>query len=142
MIVSNVKQALLNQFNLQNRISPPVLLPDVDFLVPEIWLQGECNSRVVIQGSSASNEFGGQQTLYFKRRRIEDDLRGVKIPGSPSDYTRLYQVFKVLREKMGIPLQDSEFLDRGVAGPTLKIDVTTVSMAYLPGSSITLEYEK
>lgn len=141
MIVTNVKQALLNHFNVDNRIHPPVQLTDVDFLVPEIWLQGQCNSRVVIQGSAASNEFGGAQTLFFNRRRIEEDLEGVKIPGKPSDYTRFYQVLKVLRDKLGIPVQDAEYLDRAVSGPTVKIDVTVTSMAYMPGSSITLEYE-
>lgn len=142
MITTNVKQSLLNQFNLENRISPPVQLTDVDFLVPEIWLQGACNSRVVIQGSVASDEFGGQETIFFVRRRIEADLLDVKVPGKPSDYRRYFDVLRVLREKLGLPLQESEYLDKAFAGPVFKIDVTTVSMAYLPGGSVTLQFEE
>jgi hypothetical protein len=140
MLVTNVKRALLSQFNAQNQINPPVKMEDVDFLVPEIWLQGECNSRVGIRGALLSNEFGGDQTLYFNRRRIEQDLLGVRIPGKPSDYSRRYQVFKVLREQLGVPLMDSEFLDAPHTGNSFTINVTTTSMAYMPGSSVTLEF--
>lgn len=142
MITTNVKQALLNQFNSDNRVQPPIQLEDVNFLTPEIWLQGECNSRVVIQGAASSNDFGGSETIYFYRRRIEQDLLGVKVPGKPSDYTRYFGVLKVLREKLGIPLMESEYLDKAFSGNVFKIDVTTVSMAYLPGGSITLEFEE
>lgn len=142
MQVTNVKRALLNQFSLQNQIEPPVRPEDVDFLVPEIWLQNGCNSRVVIQASAASNNFAGNRTLYFNRRRIEEDLLGVKIPGKRTDYTRFYQVLSVLRDKLGVPLQNEEFLDRAISGTTVQINVTTTSMAYIPGSSITLEYEE
>lgn len=142
MIVTNVKQALLNQFNLQNRIAPAVFLKDVDFLTPEIWLQGECNSRVVIQAATNNNDFGGQQTLYFNRRRIEDDLREVKVPGKPGDYTRYHQVLNVLRERLGVPVWESEYLDKAQSGSTFTINVTTVSMAYMPGSSVTLQFEE
>ena len=142
MITTNVKQSLLNQFNLENRITPPVQMADVDFLVPEVWLQGACNSRVVIQGSTTSNDFGGQDTLYFIRRRIESDLLDIKVPGKPSDYRRYFDVLKVLREKLGLPLQDSEYLDKAFSGSVFRIDVTTVSMAYLPGGSITLQFEE
>ena len=142
MITTNVKQALLNQFNSDNRISPPVRMSDIDFLVPEIWLQGICNSRVKIQGSASSNDFGGQDTIFYIRRRIEADLLDVKVPGKPSDYRRYYDVLRVLREKLGIPLYESEYLDKAFSGSTFKIDVTPVSMAYLPGGSITLQFEE
>lgn len=142
MLVTDVKRVLLNQYSVQNRINPPIELKDVDFLVPEIWLQGQCNSRVKIQGSSASVNFGGQQTLYFNRRRIEDDLEGVKVPGKASDYTRLYQVLKVLRERLGVPVQDAEYLDRAISGNSVTLTATTTSMAYIPGSTITLSYEE
>jgi hypothetical protein len=142
MITTNVKQSLLNQFNLANRISPPIQMTDVNFLTPEIWLQGLCNSRVVIQAAATSNEFAGQETLYFIRRRIEEDLVDVKVPGKPSDYRRYYDVLKVLREKLGLPLQESEYLDKAFSANVFQIDVTTVSMAYLPGGSITLQFEE
>ena len=140
MLVTNVKRALLSHFNEKNRINPPVKMEDVDFLVPEIWLQGDCNSRVGIRGAVLSTEFGGDRTLYFNRRRIEEDLLGVRIPGKPSDYSRRYQIFKVLREQLGIPLQDSEYLDAAHTGNSFTINVTTTSMAYMPGSSVTLEF--
>lgn len=142
MITTNVKQALLNQFNVDNHIGPPIQMDDVDFLVPEIWLQGLCNSRVKIQGSATSNDFGGQDTIYFIRRRIEADLLDVKVPGKPSDYRRYYDVLRVLRDKLGLPLHESEYLDKAFAGSVFKIDVTTVSMAYMPGGSITLQFEE
>jgi hypothetical protein len=142
MITTNVKQSLLNQFNIDNHVSPPIQMTDVDFLTPEIWLQGECNSRVKIQGSASSNDFGGQETIYFIRRRIEADLLDVKVPGKPTDYSRYFDVLRVLREKLGLPLQESEYLDKAFAGTVFKIDVTTVSMAYLPGGSITLQFEE
>lgn len=142
MLVTDVKRALLSKYSSDNRINPPVKVSDVNFLVPEIWLQNQCNSRVVIQAAAASNSFSGQQTLYFNRRSIAADLSNVKIPGKPSDYTRLYQVLKVLRERLGVPVQDTEFLDRAINGTTLTIDTPVTSMAYLPGSSVTLSYEK
>ena len=142
MITTNVKQALLNHFNVANRISPPVQMKDVDFLTPEIWLQGINNSRVKIQGAALSNDFGGQETLYYIRRRIEADLLDVKVPGKSTDYHRYHDVLRVLREKLGLPLYESEYLDKAFSASVFKIDVTTVSMAYMPGGSITLQFEE
>lgn len=140
LVTTNAKSALLKHFNVSNRIHPNVELSDVTWGPPEIWLQGECNSRIEIRAAAASNGFAGTETIYFKRRRIEDDLRGVRIPGKPDDYVRFFDVLKVLREKMGIPLLNDEFLDRNLVGSTVKIDVTAVSMAYIPGGSVTLTY--
>lgn len=142
MIVTNVKRSLLNQFNLANNIVPAVMLEDIDWLSPEIWLQGQCNSRVTIKASVNSNEFSGQETLFFNRRKVNEDLQHVKIPGKATDYTRTYQILTVLREQLGIPVQNEEYLDRPFSGSVFTLDVTTISMAYLPGSSVTLEFEE
>ncbi len=140
MVISNVKQALLNAFNEANKISPPVVLTDVAWGNPEVWLQGDTNSRVTITGVPSSENYSGTQTLLFNRRHIAEDLKEFKIPGKPSNYTRLYQVLKVLREVLGVPLQDSEFIDRAIAGSTVTIDTTVACMGFLPAGTITLEY--
>lgn len=140
MLITNVKRALLNQFNIDNNISPPVGLNDVDWLSPEIWLQGDCNTRVGIQGAVLSENYSGGVTLYYNRRSATADLRGVKIPGKASDYTRTYQIYKVLREQLGIPVWESEYLDQPFTGDTFTLSVTTISMGYLPGLDITLPF--
>lgn len=142
MIVTNVKRVLLNAFNIANHITPAVQMDDIDWLTPEVWLQGSCNSRVTIQTSAAATEYNGSETLYFNRRKAEEDLRGVKIPGKATDYTRVYQILTAMREILGIPVQNNEYLDQPFSGNTFTLNVTTISMAYLPGSSITLEFEE
>lgn len=140
MNISNVKQALLNAYNEANKIQPPVTLADVTWSNPEVWLQGDTNSRVTITALPGSVNYSGTQTFYFNRRHIADDLKEVKIPGKAGDYTRFFQVLKVLREVLGVPLQDSEFIDRSIAASTVKIDTTVACMGFLPAGTITLEY--
>lgn len=140
MLVVNVKQSLLTEFNRLNKVKPAVQPDDVNFSTPEVWLQGQCNSRVNIVAKADNESFGGVQTLYFIRRRLSQDLRGIKVPGKSSDYARFYDVLRVLREQMGVPLQESEFLDRAISGPTVNIATTPSCMAYLPSDQITLEY--
>lgn len=140
MIITNIKQALLNHFNSDNRVSPPIKLTDVNFLTPEVLIQGDCNTKVTFQATSNSDNWGGTKTIYYNRRRIQDDLQNVKIPGKPGDYKTLYQVLKVLREKLGVPVYDVEFLDKSISGSTVTIEVNFSSMAYLPNSIVTLPY--
>lgn len=141
MIVTNVKAALLAAYNKANNIKPAVTLDDINWGVPEVWLQGQCNSRILLTASANSANFGGTQTLYYTRRRINEELFGVKIPGKPGDYARLHDVIKVLREKLGVPLYENEINDRAIAGSTVTIDTTVACLAYLPAGSITLEYQ-
>lgn len=140
MLITNVKRAVLNQFNLSNNIVPQVNVDDVNFLVPEIWLQGECNTRVAVQAATSSVNFAGGVTLNYNRRRADLDLRGVKIPGRATDYTRTYQIYAVLREKLGVPVVDTEYLDQPFNGTVFNLVITPVSLAYLPGFNITLPF--
>jgi len=140
MLVVNVKQSLLTEFNRSNKVKPAIQPSDVNFSVPEVWLQGKCNTRINITAKVDNESFGGSQTLYYVRRRLSEDLRGIKVPGKSSDYTRFYEVLKVLREQMGVPLQESEFLDRAISGSTVNIATTPSCLAYLPSDQITLEY--
>lgn len=140
MVTVDVKQSLLIEFNRLNKVKPPVGLDDVNFSIPEVWLQGACNSRIRIVAKIDSDNFGGEQTLYYIRRRLSEDLRGIKVPGKSSDYTRFYEVLAVLRETMGVPLYESEFLDRNISGSTINIATTPSCVAYLPSDQITLEY--
>ncbi len=142
MLTVNVNQSIISSFNQANKVKPALQLDDITFSVPEVWLQGECNSRVTIIAKPNNNNFEGEQTLYFIRRRLSEDLRGIKIPGKAADYTRFYEVLKVLREHLGVPLQESEFLDREISGPTLNIVTTPACMAFLPSDQITLEYSE
>lgn len=140
MVITNIKQALLNGFNQQNKVKPPVQLTDVNWSSPEIFLQGQCNSRINIVAKTTSDNFEGSRTIYYTRRRISDDLKGIKIPGKSSDYTRFYEVLAVLRTKLGVPVFENEYLDRPISGPTVNIATTPVCLAYLPADQITLEY--
>ncbi|ABY63040.1 virion structural protein [Pseudomonas phage 201phi2-1] len=140
MVSTDIKQSLLTAFNTANKVKPPIQPADVNFSVPEIWLQGQCNSRINIVARADSNNFGGVQTLYYVRRRLSEDLRGIKVPGKSSSYKRFYDVLKVLRDTLGVPLSDNEFLDRNISGPTVTIATTPACLAYLPSDSITLEY--
>lgn len=142
MLVVNVKQSLLTQFNQLNKVKPALQPDDVNFSVPEIWLQGRCNSRINIVAKASSEAFGGTQTLYYIRRRLSEDLRGIKVPGKSSDYKRFYEVLRVLRETMGVPLYENEFLDRNISGSTVNIATTPACIAYLPSDQITLEYSE
>lgn len=140
MVITNVKQALLTKFNTDNKVKPAISLADVNWTTPEIWIQGQCNSRVNIVASANSENFGGVQTIYFNRRQIADDLKEVKIPGKSNDYTRLHEVLTVLREQLGVPVMNNEFLDKAISGETVTLNTTTSCMAYLPAGVVTLEY--
>lgn len=140
MLIVNVKQALLTAFNLQNKVKPPVSMNDINWSTPEVFIQGQCNTRIRMVARSSSNSFGGEQTLYYVRRRLSEELRGIKVPGKSSDYARFYDVLAVLRDTMGVPVFDNEFLDRTITGPTVTITTTVSSVAYLPADQITLEY--
>lgn len=142
MLTVDVKQSLLSEFNRLNKVKPILQLGDVNFSVPEIWLQGQCNSRINIVAKADNVNFGGVQTLYYSRRRLSDDLKGIKIPGKSSDYTRFYEVLRVLRETMGVPLYENEFLDRNISGSTVNIATTPSCVGYLPADQITLEYSE
>lgn len=142
MITVNVKQSLLNAFNKQNKVNPPIRLDDINWTAPEIFLQGQCNTRITMVAKDNSTDFSGAQTLYYKRRWIGDDLKDIKIPGKSSDYTRLYEILSVLRNKMGVPLYENEFLDRAISGDTVTIITTTICSAYLPADQIILGYSE
>lgn len=141
MLVNNIKQTLLSNFNKTNKITPALTMTDIVWLNIEIWLQNQCNSRVTIASIANSVNFSGTRTLYFSRRDIASDLRGQKIPGKRSDYTTLHSVIKALHDKCGIPLSTDEFVDKPLpaSGP-ITIQPTTVSMAYLPTTSIALPF--
>lgn len=141
MLVNEIKRALLVNFNQINKISPPIMVTDVVWVNIEIWLQGDCNSRVTMVSSANSETAKGTRVLNFNRRDIAVDLKGLKIPGKRQDYTTLFSVIKALHDKCGVPLDTSEFIDKPLpaSGP-ITIQPTTVCMAYMPTTSIDLEF--
>lgn len=141
MLVNNVKETLLVKFNKDNAIFPYLTMEDVTWTNIEIWLQGQCNSRVTITAIGNSVNFSGSKVLNFNRRDIAVDLKGLKIPGKRKDYTTLYQIITALHDKCGVPLVTSEFINLGLpaSGP-ITIQPTTTCMAYMPTTSIALEF--
>lgn len=143
MLVNNIKVALLKAYNKTNRMAPALTMADVLWVNVEIWIQGDCNSRVNIVAANNSVNFSGTETIYFNRRKISDDLKGLKIPGRRTDYTGLKSVIKVLRDKCGVPLDPADFLDAAIpATGKLTIQPTTICMAYFPTDSVALDFEK
>lgn len=141
MLVNNIKAALLVNFNKVNKLKPYLTLEGTLWLNNEVWLQGDCNSRVTVVARDSNTDFYGQKVIYYKRRLITEDLVGLKIPGKRSDYTGLKSVIKALHDKCGVPLDKDEFLDSVIptTGP-VTIQPTTQCMAYLPSAAITLEF--
>lgn len=141
MLVNNVKEALLVKFNKENKIYPYATIADITWTDIEIWLQGNCNSRVTLVANAGSVNFTGRKTINFNRRDIAKDLKGLKIPGKRSNYTTLHSVINVLHDKCGVPLRTTEFLDTALpaSGP-ITIQPTTICMAYMPTTSIALEF--
>lgn len=140
MHITNVKQALLNDYNKANNIKPAVTLNDVQWDNIEIWLQGDCNSRVTIRALPTSTKFTNSQVLYFNRRPIEKDLFGIKIPGKPSEYNTNRDVLRVLKNTLGVPVEADEFIEQNISGDTVLLVPSARCMAYLPNSSVVLEF--
>lgn len=141
MLVNNIKEALLVGFNRANKLQPYLTMEDVTWLNVEIFIQDDCNSRTTIVAKSASINFTGTKVINFSRRDIAVDLMGLKIPGKRSDYTGLKSVIKALHDKCGVPLSTDEFIDAALpaTGP-ITIQPTTICMAYLPTTSIALQF--
>lgn len=141
MLTNDIKDELLMRFNRDNALQPYVTQADVIWTDVEIWLQGECNSRATITANANSFNFKGSHTLYFNRRSIEKDLKGLKIPGKRSNYTGLHGIINVLHDKCGVPLKVEEFLNLSLpaTGP-ITIQPTTICMAYMPTTSVQLEF--
>lgn len=141
MLVNNIKQALLVSFNKANKMRPYLEMEDILWLNVEIWLQGSCNSRVTVASLANSVNFEERRTLYFTRRDIAKDLRGLKIPGKRSQYSGLKAIIKALHDKCGVPLDEAAFLEAAIpaSGP-VTIQPTTQCMAYLPTTSIALTF--
>ncbi|ARV76829.1 virion structural protein [Pseudomonas phage Phabio] len=141
MLINNIKAALVKSFNKANKLKPYLQLSEVVWVNVEIWLQGDCNSRATVVALDSNNDYEGRREIYFNRRDIGKDLIGQVIPGKRSDYTGLKSVIKALHDKCGIPLDVADFLDLPlpVSGP-VTIQPTTICMAYLPTSSVTLNF--
>ena len=142
MHVSNMKIKLLQQFSLRNNIEPPVRPDDVIWTNLEIWLQNGNNTRVTIRSKPESNNFSGLQTIYFNRWRIEEVLTGITIPGKRDDYETVHDVIVVLRDKLTLPVDTTEFIDNPITGNTVVLKPTILSMSYLPLSEVELSFDE
>lgn len=141
MLVNNIKAALVANFNRANKLKPSLALDEVIWLNNEIWLQGECNSRVTILANANSYNYENRRTIYYVRRDIAVDLKGIKIPGKRSDYNGLKSVIRALHDKCGVPLDETTFVEEALpaTGP-VTIKPTTQCMAYLPTGTVKLDF--
>lgn len=98
------RQSLVAEFNRLNRLPQPLSVDDLTFGTPIVFLQGLCNSQIQITGRPTSINYKGTKTLYYNRRRLDDLLFGLKVPGRAVDYPNTRDVAAKLQEIYGLPI--------------------------------------
>lgn len=135
MLVKDIKARLLADFCVIKKIEPVLKLTDVIWGEPEIWIEGDCNTRITITVKESNLNHKGSLTLYYKRHSIADVLHGILIPGEYSDYNGLYDVIDVLNNKVGIPIDRREFFNTPITSDLITLRPTVGALAFIPSVS-------
>lgn len=143
MKYQDFKGALLQAFNTTNKLNPPLRLEDVIYGGTGVWLQGLCNTRVTISARIGNGLLIGARTLFYNRRRADQVLLGMTVPGKPGDYPNTNAAVAALAEKYSASIYVEDFFNR-----TLTPDMTTVlltprgdALVWLPVFGLELPYD-
>lgn len=119
----HTRQSLITAFNKANAFKEPLQLADVTFGTPVVFLQNLCNSRVLINAKGTSVNFKGSKYVFYNRRRLDDMLRGLKVPGRAADYPTTRDVAAKLQAVYGVPIDADD-----ITGAAVIPGSTTVSL--------------
>lgn len=135
MLVKDIKARLLADFCIIKKIEPALKLTDVTWGEPEIWIEGDCNTRITITVKESNLNHKGSVTLYYKRQSIVDVLHGILIPGKQSDYNGLYDIIDILNTRVGIPIDRSEFFNTPINSDLVTLRPAAGAIAFIPSIS-------
>jgi hypothetical protein len=117
------RQSLAAEFNRLNKLPAPLSADDLTFGTPVVFLQGLCNTQIQITAKSTSINFKGTETVYYNRRRLDELLMGLKVPGKAADYPSTREVAAKMQAVYGVPFDQDD-----VTGVTVAPGATTVSL--------------
>lgn len=143
MFIFDTKEQLLTDFNKLYQVNPPIQLKDVQFVEAGVWLQNECNARVTITAAPTSDNFKGSSVVYYNRFRMDEELRDVRLPGTPGTYKNTYEVLTMLREVYGIPAYPEDFPNNAISATATTVSLTPrlTALAWQPPYAAVLQFD-
>lgn len=137
-----IKRDLLRAVNRTRPNRPHDLqLEDVTFGAPELFLQGNCNSRVRITAKDTSVVALGTAVIHYNRQRIDTFLKGVRVPGKSSDYASSQDVIQALADLYGFPLDPNDFVFSAIVpGQTAYIQPLNTCIGFFQNFTVNLPF--
>lgn len=142
LLIETPKQALLRAINQNNSLQPPLKVSDVEFDTPEIWIQGNTNTRVRITMVDPRN-YHGSDWHYYPRVRIYDYFAGWSVPGSPGDYPDIRSAVVAMYTKYHLPLDPDDIVN-GALSPSAQVVTLqgrNTNLMFVPNLTVQLPFE-
>jgi len=137
----DVKSSLLRALNQAHPELRFDLQPDdVSFGKPELFLQNLCNSRIKITALDSSIHFKNQGQFFYNRRRLDQYLKGIRVPGKPSDYSNTQQVVQALVDQYHLPLVPLEFTFASITGSTVELKPLDTCVGFFTNFTASLKF--
>lgn len=104
----HTRQSLATEFNRLNKLPYPLSADDLMFGTPIVFLQGLCNTQIQLTVKPTSINYKGTKTVFYNRRRLDDLLFGLKVPGRAADYPTTREVVAKLQSFYGLPIDPDD----------------------------------
>lgn len=141
LVIESPERALIRAINTINRPNPPLLVEDVEFGLPEVFLTGDTNSRVVLTMVNTRN-YTGSDTHYYNRLRVADYFVGLVIPGKASDYSDIKEAVSAMYNHYHLPLYPDDIVNRDInpVATQVTIQPRNDSLMFIPSLSTTIQF--
>ncbi len=140
IFIESAKDALVRAMNGANGLNPPLMVDDVTLGSPEVWIQGDTNTRISV---TADSEFyTGSDTFYYNRLRIYDFFAGHSIPGVAADYPNVLAAITAFYNKFQLPHDPNELVNSAISpgATTITLQGRSSSLMFVPNLQVILPF--
>jgi hypothetical protein len=128
------KQKLLRAYSAANHLEKPVTVDDVDFINAGVWLQGACNAKVTIRAKGTSENFKGEDEIFYNRVRFDYIARALKLSQKKNAFKFTHEALPILRSTHGISVYETDFFNDPIAAgsTTFQLKPRIDSLVWMP----------
>ena len=141
LMIERPERALIRMINGLNQLNPPLTPEEVEFGLPEVYLQGDTNSRVTLTMVDTRN-YSGSDVHYYNRVRIADYFAGWQIPGQPGDYPNVKAAVIAMYTRYHLPLDPDDLVNASLSAAATQVTLQprNDSLMFIPNLSVSLPY--
>lgn len=139
--IETPEAALVRAINLTNRLIRPLALTDIEFGLPETFIQGETNTRILITVVNG-HHYTGSDTHYYNRLRIYDYFAGWVLPGNAADYPDVRALMTAMYTRYQLPLDPDDIVNAPIlpTATSVVLRARNTSLMFVPNLTVSLPF--